>query len=169
MLFGELPADCQLPVADAIHQLSNCSDQAVGCFIYYYGSGLIFELIYNNCTLFFIPWQKGFKCKSSGWSARHGKCRDTCRRSRKGCDRNAFLIADSDYILAGVRNARCSGICYKCYVFAFLELCHKLIGLFYLVKLMIACHGCLYVKMIQKLYRVSRVLCRYQIHLFERF
>ena len=137
------------------------------CLVYNDCTSLVFELLNNACALLFISRQKCLKGKSSGRSARHGeRCDARCRPGKRG-DRHTLFVADAHYILTRVRNAWCSGISDESYIFALLKLCYKLVGFIYLVKLMIARHGCFYLKMIEQLYGVSRILRCDEVYLLK--
>ena len=129
--------------------------------------GLVFKLFNDTRAFLFIPRQKCLKRKPPCRPARHGKCCNArCCPGKRG-NRHALLVADAHNVLTRVRNAGCSCISDEGYIFALLKLCHKLVGFIYLVKLMIARHGCLYLKMIEQLYGVSRILRCDEVYLLK--
>ena len=166
MLLSQFPANGCPAVSQSLQQFFQCSYQTVRCLIQNDSTHFCLQFFQNRLLFLLIRWQKRFKTKSSGGQSRQRQRRNTCRRSRKGCNLDSRFIAQAYQIFTRIRNPRCTGIRNQCYIFSFLHLFNQIICLIDLVIFMITGHRRLDLKMIQQFNTVSRILCRNQIYFF---
>ena len=166
MLLCQLPAHRNPPISQGITKLPKGLQKPMGRFIDNHRPRLAFQLLQHVLAFLLIRRQKGLKSKSPRPQSRQRQRRHTGAGSRQHRHRNARLRAHFHQLLARIRDTRHSGIRDQRDIFARPKLLHQLPALIELVVLMIAGHGRMNFKMIQKLDAVAGILRRNHIHLF---
>ena len=131
---------------------------------------LLLQLFQNGPKfLFIVKGKKAFKAESPGGESRQGQCCDTGRRSRQRSHCDSCLLTHFDQHLSGIGDRGRSRIRDQGDVLSLLKEADELMPLFHPVIFMIAGHGRMYIKMIQKPDAVSGILRRDQIHTLQSF
>ena len=167
--FSYLPYRGGLPVPGGVQQSLQRVGQPVGRLVEHRCPCLLFEIFQHSRPLFFIHRQKSLKNISSGIHSRKHQSRYAGRGPRSYGHRYALLITPSRHILSRIGNSRHTSVGDKGDVLPRLQLFDKRRAFCFQIMLVIARHGGLYIKVVQKPECVPCVLRGDKIHGFQYF
>ena len=162
LLYNAYPAVTQRPT-----KIGQGSLQMMGRLIKYDCSRLVFKRLQNTLSLRLFPRQKPLERKPSRVQPRERQRTDHGARPRHHEDIYTSLPADPHQILSRIGYSRHPRIRDERNGFSIDDLIRQLMRLLYPVVLVVAGHRRLYIKMVQKLYRISRILRGYQLDLLQ--
>ena len=135
--------------AEQLRQFRKCIRQAMRCLIENHRAMLPLQRFQNGSPLLFIRRQKALEHKASGIQTGKHQCHHSRRCTGRNRHRHTCRIAKLNQIRPRIRNAGHARIRHQCDAFPCQKPLHQNRPLYDLIMLMVACHGCFNLEMIQ--------------------